>query len=186
MYTGRKYIGETNSTSPSEKNSQSPAFFRTKPKMVIREAPKTSKISRENFKVIKKLGEGKFGKVYLVREILTGFVLAMKVIEKKKIIQDNILEQFIRELKIQAFLEHPNIISLYGFFHDDKYFYSLMEVGCDGQLYSIIEQNKNLTEMATSFITKSLLEAVQCMHLNKILHRDIKPENIVLIMVEMC
>lgn len=61
-----------------------------------------------------------------------------------------------------------------------------MEVGCDGPLYSLIEQNKNLTEMATSFIAKSLLEAVQCMHNSKILHRDIKPENIVLIMVLIC
>lgn len=42
--------------------------------------------------------------------------MAMKVLEKRKIVQDNILEQFIRELKIQAFLNHPNIIDVYGFF----------------------------------------------------------------------
>ena len=65
-------------------------------------APK--KVSKENFKLLKKLGEGKFGKVFLALELATGFVLAMKIIEKKKIIQDNILEQFTRELKIQAFL----------------------------------------------------------------------------------
>ena len=50
-----------------------------------------------------------------------------------------------------------------------------MELGCDGQLYTLISQHKNLTEEATSFITKNLLEAVHCMHENKILHRDIKP-----------
>lgn len=121
--------------------------------------------------------------MYMVRELTTGFVMAMKVVEKKKIIQDKILEQFIRELKIQGFLNHPNIIDLYGFFHDEVYFYTLMELGCDGQLYNIISQNKNLTEEATSFIIKNLLEAVHHMHENKILHRDIKPENIVLIMV---
>lgn len=101
--------------------------------------------------------------------------MAMKVLEKKKIVQDNILEQFIRELKIQAFLDHPNIIDVYGFFHDEQYFYTLLELGCDGQLFNIIAQHKNLTEEATSFITKNLLEAVNCMHENKILHRDIKP-----------
>ena len=90
--------------------------------------------------------------------------MAMKVVEKKKITQDNILEQFTRELKIQAFLNHPNIIDLYGFFDDEVYFYTLMELGCDGQLYSLISQHKNLTEEATSFITKNLLEAVHCMH----------------------
>ena len=73
-------------------------------------------------------------------------MMAMKVLEKKKIIQDNILEQFIRELKIQAFLNHPNIIDVYGFFHDEANFYTLLELGSDGQLYNIIAQHKNLTE----------------------------------------
>ena len=54
----------------------------------------------------------------MVKEIKTGFILAMKIIEKAKIVRENLLEQFIRELKIQTFLDHPNIISLYGFFQD--------------------------------------------------------------------
>lgn len=52
----------------------------------------------------------------------------------------------------------------------------------------MISQHKNLTEEATSFIIKNLLEAINCMHDKKILHRDIKPENIVLILgnVKLC
>jgi aurora kinase len=73
-------------------------------------------------------------------------MMALKVLEKKKIIQDDILEQFIRELKIQAFLNHPNIICVYGFFHDENAFYTLLELGCDGQLYNVIAQHKHLTE----------------------------------------
>ncbi len=65
-------------------------------------------------------------------------MLAMKVVEKKKVISDGLLDQFIRELKIQTFLKHPNIIEVYGFFEDEKYFYTLMELGCDGQLYNLI------------------------------------------------
>lgn len=110
-------------------------------------------------------------------------MLAMKIVEKKKIIQEKLLEQFIRELRIQSFLNHPNIISLYGFFSDETHFYTLMEVGCDGQLYSLISNNKVLSEETTSFIIKNLLEAITYIHENKVLHRDIKPENIVLIMV---
>lgn len=71
-------------------------LFRSKPKLIIKETQKPKGISRNNFKILKKLGEGKFGKVYLVREIYTGFMMAMKVLEKRKIMQDNILEQFIR------------------------------------------------------------------------------------------
>lgn len=62
-------------------------------------------------------------------------------------------------------------------------FYTLQELGSDGQLYNMISEHKNLTEEATSFIVKNLLEAIHCMHEKKILHRDIKPENIVLTMV---
>ena len=57
-----------------------------------------------------------------------------------------------------------------------------MELGCDGQLYSLMSEHKQLNEETTSFIIKNLLEAIHYMHGNKILHRDIKPENIVLIM----
>lgn len=45
-------------------------------------------------------------------------IVALKVMEKKKIIKDNLLVQFVRELKIQTFLDHPNIIKTYGFFAD--------------------------------------------------------------------
>ena len=63
-----------------------------------------------------------------------------------------------------------------------------MELGCDGQLYSLMSEHKQLNEETTSFIIKNLLEAIHYMHGNKILHRDIKPENIVLIMgsLKMC
>ena len=50
-----------------------------------------------------------------------------------------------------------------------------MELGCDGQLYNLICDKKKITEEGTAFITKNLLQAIDCMHKLKILHRDIKP-----------
>jgi serine/threonine protein kinase len=82
------------------------------------ERNKAKGLSKENFKIIKRLGEGRFGTVFLAREIHTQLVFALKVMNKQKIIQDNLLGQFIRELKIQSFLEHPNIIRCYGYFSD--------------------------------------------------------------------
>lgn len=102
-------------------------------------------LRRDSFKIYSKLGEGKFGKVFMVKEVNTGFILAMKIVEKNKILRENLLEQFIRELKIQTFLNHPNIISLYGLFQDETHFYALMELGCDRQLYSLIEHHKILS-----------------------------------------
>jgi serine/threonine protein kinase len=44
--------------------------------------------------------------------------VGLKVVEKRRIIKDNFMTQFVRELKIQKFLEHPNIIKVYGCFAD--------------------------------------------------------------------
>ena len=60
-----------------------------------------------------------------------------------------------------------------------------MELGCDGQLYALMNEKKVFSEESTSFVTKGLLEAITYLHKNRILHRDLKPENIVLIMVEL-
>ena len=72
---------------------------------------------------------------------------------------------------------------MFGYFTDAENFYTIMEVGCDGQLFDVISSGQTLSEESTSFIIGSLLEAVELMHRNKILHRDIKPENIVLVHV---
>ena len=132
-------------------------------------------LTKNNFKIIRQMGEGKFGNVFLVMEIFTGMIMAMKAIPKKKVLEENMLTQIIREMKIQTFLDHPNIIKNYGCFSDEEYIYTLMEVGCDGQLYDLIEGGNTLSEESTSFIIGNLLEAVDYMHKKKILHRDIKP-----------
>ncbi len=64
--------------------------------------------------------------------------MAMKVISKKQIIKNNLMNQFIQELKIQTFLNHPNIIKIYSVFADANNFYIVQELGCEGQLYALI------------------------------------------------
>lgn len=43
-----------------------------------------------------------------------------------------------REVKVQAFLDHPNLIRLYDFFADEENFYLLLEVACDGPLFELL------------------------------------------------
>lgn len=45
-------------------------------------------------------------------------IMAMKVIQKQKVLETEMLTQFIRELKIQTYLNHPNIVKIFGFFDD--------------------------------------------------------------------
>jgi len=55
----------------------------------------------------------------------TGFVCAMKKIKKESV--KFILEQFIQEVKIQLYLNHPKLVKIYGYFSDFEYFYMLLE-----------------------------------------------------------
>ncbi len=67
--------------------------------------------------------------------------MAMKVIEKKRVNSEKILQQLISEIKIQNFLCHPNVIIGYGYHQDKDRIYSLMELGSDGQLYSFMQKS---------------------------------------------
>ena len=102
------------------------------------------------------------------------------MIEKKLLKEEEITEQFIRELKIQMYLNHPNIIKLYGFFDDEQYIYIILEVGTGGQLYHQLRKSEPMAENRVAPIMKQVCEAVNEIHSLRIIHRDIKPENIVL------
>jgi serine/threonine protein kinase len=66
----------------------------------------------------------------------------LKIIEKKLLKEEDITEQFIRELKIQSFLHHPNIIKMYGFFEDHFNIYIILELGTNGQLFKQLKKHQ--------------------------------------------
>jgi serine/threonine protein kinase len=150
------------------------------PFLLQRKESKAKKaVSADDFVKIRELGNGKYGRVSLVFEKLTGFVCALKKIEKKLLVEEEITEQFLREVKIQMFLSHPNIVKMYGFFDDAAHIYIIMEVGMGGQLFHQIKKALPLQEPRAAVIMRQVCEAVNEIHSCRIIHRDIKPENIV-------
>jgi serine/threonine protein kinase len=67
----------------------------------------------------------------------------MKVFKKAQITNDKFIDQFIREMKIQSYLNHPNVIRLYGYFDDAANIYVLIELACDGTLFKFLEDRQN-------------------------------------------
>jgi serine/threonine protein kinase len=104
---------------------------------------------------------------------------ALKRIPSLAITNDpKVLTQRIREIKIQSYLDHPNIVQLYSVFVEDGYLYLLMELCYSGNLYSNLKLEGRFSEDKIRTVIKQICYAVEYMHDNDILHRDLKPENI--------
>lgn len=133
-----------------------------------------------NFDIGRPLGKGKFGNVYLAREKLSKYVVALKVLFKTQLQQSRVEHQLLREIEIQSQLHHPNILRLYGYFFDNSRVYLILEYASGGELYCELQKNHTFSEKRTATYIASLAKAIIHIHQNQIIHRDIKPENILI------
>lgn len=137
-----------------------------------------------DFELIKDLGAGSFGRVYLVSHKKTKCKYALKAIDKKN--KSNIEEKpyFRREIEIMYRIHHPNVVKLYGHFEDNNYCYFIMEYIPKGNIYSLIPKHgkKKQSNQLIASIIKDVAKSVYFLHkMNPpIIHRDIKPENVLM------
>ena len=133
-----------------------------------------------NYKYIKNIGEGTFGKVKLAIHILTGEKVAIKILQKSLIKGEKQYERIQNEIKYLKLLNHPNIIKIYEVIENDFSFFIVMEYATGGELFNYIVLKEKLSENETSFFFYQILQGVREIHSKKICHRDIKPENLLL------
>ncbi|KAF3582775.1 hypothetical protein DY000_02028783 [Brassica cretica] len=113
--------------------------------------------SLADFEIGRPLGKGKFGRVYLAREVKSHFVVALKVIFKEQIEKYKLHHQLRREMEIQTSLRHPNILRLFGWFDDDERIFLILEYAHGGELYGLLKENGHLTEQQAATVSLSLL-----------------------------
>lgn len=73
--------------------------------------------------MMEKIGKGAFGDVFLSQEKVTGLLCVVKKVLKRRIKEQKLEEHLLREIKIQSYLRHKHIASLYCFFSDKDYIY---------------------------------------------------------------
>ncbi|XP_025806468.1 LOW QUALITY PROTEIN: CBL-interacting protein kinase 28-like [Panicum hallii] len=125
------------------------------------------------------LGQGTFAKVYYSRNLATGQTVAIKVIDKDKIVKTGLMDQIKREISIMRLVRHPNILQLFEVMATKNKIYFVLEYAKGGELFNKIAKGK-LTEEAARKYFQQLIGAVDYCHSRGVYHRDLKPENLLL------
>ncbi|KAJ1963226.1 spindle assembly checkpoint kinase [Dipsacomyces acuminosporus] len=136
--------------------------------------------SLADFDIGRVLGKGKFGRAYLAREKNTNFICALKVMFKSELQESKIEKQLRREVEIQTHLRHPHILRLYGYFHDEKRVYLILEYAAHGEMYKLLQKQGSFTEPEAAKYIAQMATALEYLHKKHVIHRDIKPENLLL------
>uniref|UniRef100_A0A6G3MIE7 Aurora kinase A (Trinotate prediction) n=1 Tax=Henneguya salminicola TaxID=69463 RepID=A0A6G3MIE7_HENSL len=140
----------------------------------------TKEWNLDDFEIGRPLGRGKFGRVYLARERRTHYIIALKVLFKSQLVKNSVEHQLRREIEIQSHLRHPNILRLYGYFHDHNKVYLILEYASRGELYHELRKEKYFDEKRSSTYILQIAHALSYCHSKKVIHRDLKPENILI------
>ncbi|XP_052741035.1 ribosomal protein S6 kinase 2 beta [Bicyclus anynana] len=140
------------------------------------------KADPSQFELLKVLGEGSFGKVFLVRKVSgpdTGTLYAMKVLKKATLkVRDR--ERTKMERNILVEMGHPFIVKLHYAFQTAGKLYLILDFLRGGDLFSRLSKEVMFTEEDVKFYLAELALALEHVHKLGIIYRDLKPENILL------
>ncbi|KAL3621866.1 Calcium-dependent protein kinase 18 [Castilleja foliolosa] len=131
----------------------------------------------------KLLGHGQFGYTYVAIDNSNRDRVAVKRIEKSKMVLPIAVEDVKREVKIlKALAGHENVVHFYNAFEDDSYVYIVMELCEGGELLDRILSKKDsrYTEKDAAIVVRQMLKVAAECHLHGFVHRDMKPENFLL------
>ena len=129
------------------------------------------------------LGKGAFGEVWKVTHENSKKVYCIKMMTKRDIFEQKLINQINKEIGIMYNINHPYSVKLYNHFEDNEKLYLIMELASNGNLYNFIQNNKNQKIKTKEMIKKiiiQVIEIIKYLHSLDIIYRDIKPENILL------
>ena len=139
----------------------------------------------EDITLIKSVGKGSFGEVFLTSRKGTDQMYAVKKVSKSLVLQEKVKKYFNNEIYILKQVNHPNIIKLYEIKQTLNNFYLVFDLCNGGGLSNCLEkymkQNKKpFTQEIAQSIIRQLVSGLQYLHHNKILHRDLKLDNVLI------
>ncbi|GKV04363.1 hypothetical protein SLEP1_g16523 [Rubroshorea leprosula] len=140
---------------------------------------KKGSILMQRYELGRLLGQGTFAKVHYARNLKTGTSVAIKIVDKDKILKAGMIDQVKREISVMKLVRHPNVVELYEVMASKSKIYFVLEYAKGGELFNKVAKGK-LKEDVARKLFQQLISAVDYCHSRGVYHRDLKPENLLL------
>ncbi|KAM7384190.1 hypothetical protein PAMA_011504 [Pampus argenteus] len=124
------------------------------------------------------VGDGNFAVVRECRHRDNRQTLAVKIVERSKLIGREHMMQ--NELSLLGSLSHPRIVRLFAHYHTYTHSYLVMELVSGGDLFEAISERGKFSEAEAGLMVSDVSEALNYIHCKSIVHRDLKPENLLI------
>ncbi|KAM0037941.1 putative protein kinase CAMK-CAMKL-CHK1 family [Helianthus debilis subsp. tardiflorus] len=133
-----------------------------------------------NYKLGKTIGIGTLGKVKIAKHTEAGETVAIKIYNKRKALNLDMLQQIKMEIATMKLLKHPNVVRLYEVIGTPLDVYVILEYVNGGNLFDKIVEHGRMNEDEARYYFQQLINAVDYCHSRGIYHRDLKPKNLLL------
>lgn len=140
----------------------------------------SKKISVDDFRKIKVIGKGGFGRVLLVEKKDTKKVYAMKILKKGVIAARGEIEHTRTEKSVLSKLDHPFLAKLHWSFQTDENLYFVMDFINGGELFHHLSIEKRFSDERAKFYAAEIVSGMEYLHSHGVIYRDLKPENLLL------
>ncbi|GJJ13211.1 hypothetical protein Clacol_007462 [Clathrus columnatus] len=131
------------------------------------------------YKVIKDIAEGTFGKVKMAKHVITDQIVAMKYLSKDAILASGTKTRVLREVQYMRMLKHPHIVKLYEVISTPTHIILVLEF-VEGELFNYIVKHGEMPESQARRFFQQLISGIHHSHRLRVVHRDLKPENVLL------
>ncbi|KFD54188.1 hypothetical protein M513_04965 [Trichuris suis] len=127
----------------------------------------------------RRLGKGGFGEVYFAVHLATNREVAIKLINKSIVKEENAFKRIWDEVRIHSKLKHPHIVEMLDCFQDESYIYIVLELCSNGDLRRYL-RGRPLSEAHAASVLEQVIDGVLFLHTKQIIHRDLSASNILL------
>lgn len=140
----------------------------------------TATVRVGKYKLYQTIGEGAFGEVKVGVNEATGEEVAVKIMEKAKILEQELSVQVKREICCLKFISHRHVVRFIEVMHSSNKVYMVMELMRGGELFDLLTECGRMDEPMARKYFQQLVDGAHFCHQAGIVHRDLKPENLLL------